>query len=135
MQPVDPRLFLYELYRAVPKGRCRCGFFQGPGVYGPRFTLLSASRPTKGGCMRLPALTLITAFTLTGTAAFAQSPGNGAGATAGGSSASGGDAASATTTGSSMNGSTTGNNGPSVGLSPANDPDAGPPSNAVGNTV
>ena len=85
--------------------------------------------------MRLPALTLITAFTLTGTAAFAQSPGNAAGATAGGSSASGGDAASATTTGSSMNGSTTGNNGPSVGLSPANDPDAGPPSNAVGNTV
>jgi hypothetical protein len=34
-----------------------------------------------------------------------------------------------------MNGSTTGNNGPSVGLSPANDPNLGPPSNAAGNTT
>jgi hypothetical protein len=31
-----------------------------------------------------------------------------------------------------MNPSTTGNNGPSQGMSPANDPNAGPPSNAVG---
>jgi hypothetical protein len=31
-----------------------------------------------------------------------------------------------------MNGSTTGNNGPSQGLSPANSPNAGPASNAVG---
>jgi hypothetical protein len=31
-----------------------------------------------------------------------------------------------------MNGSTTGNNGPSQGLSPANEPNAGPPSNAAG---
>jgi hypothetical protein len=84
--------------------------------------------------MRLATLALITAVTLSGTAAFAQSPGNGAGATAGGSSASGGDAASSTTTGNSMNGSTTGNNGPSEGLSPANDPNLGPPSNAAGNT-
>ena len=80
-------------------------------------------------------LALMTALTLSGTAAFGQSPGNSAGATAGGSSASGGEAASATTTGSSMNGSTTGNNGPSEGLSPANDPNLGPPSNAVGDTV
>ena len=33
-----------------------------------------------------------------------------------------------------MNGSTTGNNGPSEGLSPANSPNAGPPSNAAGTT-
>ena len=31
-----------------------------------------------------------------------------------------------------MNGSTTGNNGPSVGLSPGNSVNNGPPSNAVG---
>src|SRR3954454_22359725 len=84
--------------------------------------------------MKLKTATLATALSLCMTAAYSQSPGNGAGATAGGSSASGGQAASSTTTGSSLNGSTTGNNGPSEGLSPANSPNAGPPSNAVGTT-
>jgi|SRR3954451_5721880 len=84
--------------------------------------------------MKLKTVTLATALLLCATAAYSQSPGNGAGATAGGSSASGGEAASSTTTGSSLNGSTTGNNGPSEGLSPANSPNAGPPSNAIGTT-
>jgi hypothetical protein len=84
--------------------------------------------------MKLKTVALAAALSLGLTTAYAQSPGNSAGATAGGSSASGGMAASSTTTGSSMNGSTTGNNGPSQGLSPANDPNAGPPSNAVGTT-
>src|SRR3954462_539210 len=88
----------------------------------------------KGLRMKLKILTLASALMLCATAAFSQSPGNSAGATAGGSSASGGQAASSTTTGSSMNGSTTGNNGPSEGLSPANDPNAGPASNAGGTT-
>jgi hypothetical protein len=81
--------------------------------------------------MKLTALTF--AFAIIGTAAIAQTPGTGAGSTAGGSSAAGGPAASSTTSGSSMNGSTTGNNGPSEGLSPANSTRNGPPSNAVGN--
>src|SRR3954451_13223302 len=84
--------------------------------------------------MKLKTATLAAALSLCMTAAYSQSPGNGAGATAGGSSASGGQAASSTTTGSSLNGSTMGNNGPSEGLSPANSPNAGPPSNAVGTT-
>src|SRR3982751_657971 len=82
--------------------------------------------------MRTATLAFASALLLTTTPAFSQSPGNSAGATAGGSSASGGDAASSTTTGSSQNGSTTGNNGPTVGLSPANRSDAGPASNAIG---
>ena len=84
--------------------------------------------------MNVKTIFLASALLLSATAAFSQSPGNGAGATAGGSSASGGQAASSTTTGSSLNGSTTGNNGPSEGLSPANSPNAGPASNAVGTT-
>src|SRR3954470_24860766 len=88
----------------------------------------------KGRYMKLNTMTLATALMLCATAAYSQSPGNSAGATAGGSSASGGPAASSTTTGASMNGSTTGNNGPSEGLSPANSPNAGPVSNAVGTT-
>src|SRR3954453_9150987 len=84
--------------------------------------------------MKLKTVTLGTALLLCATAAYSQSPGNGAGATAGGSSASGGEAASSATTGSSLNGSTTGNNGPSEGLSPANSPNAGPPSNSIGTT-
>src|SRR3954449_9015812 len=88
----------------------------------------------KGPRMNFKTITLASALLLSATAAFSQSPGNGAGATAGGSSASGGPAASSTTTGASMNGSTTGNNGPSEGLSPANSPNAGPVSNAVGTT-
>src|SRR5436190_18049998 len=86
----------------------------------------------KGPLMNVKTISLASALLLSATAAFSQSPGNGAGATAGGSSASGGQAASSTTTGSSLNGSTMGNNGPSEGLSPANSPNAGPPSNAVG---
>jgi hypothetical protein len=82
--------------------------------------------------MKLKSLTLASILVLFGSMAYAQSGGSGAGSSAGGSSASGGQAASSTTTGSSMNGSTTGNNGPSQGLSSANDPNAGPPSNAVG---
>src|SRR3954467_14452829 len=89
----------------------------------------------KGLRMKLKILTLASALMLCATAAFSQSPGNSAGATAGGSSASGGPAASSTTTGSSLNGSTTGNNGPSEGLSPANRTDMGQPSNAVGSTT
>src|SRR3954469_1012626 len=88
----------------------------------------------KGPRMNFKTITLASALLLSATAAFSQSPGNSAGATAGGSSASGGEAASSTTTGASLNGSTTGNNGPSEGLSPANSPNAGPPSNAVGTT-
>src|SRR3982750_2316419 len=89
----------------------------------------------KGVRMKLHAITLASALLLS-TAAFAQSPGNGAGATAGGSSAAGGQAASSTTTGSSLNGSTTGNNGPSEGLSPGNSTNLGtPPSNAVGSSA
>src|SRR3954451_12296777 len=89
----------------------------------------------KGPRMNLKTIALASALLLSATTAFSQSPGNAAGATAGGSSASGGQAASSTTTGSSLNGSTTGNNGPSEGLSPANSPNAGPPSNAVGTTA
>jgi hypothetical protein len=81
--------------------------------------------------MKLTAMMVAVTIALSGSA-FAQSPGSGAGASAGGSSASGGQAASSTTTGSSLNGSTTGNNGPSQGVSPANDPNAGPASNAAG---
>ena len=55
--------------------------------------------------MKLKTATLAGTLSLCLTAAYAQSPGNGAGATAGGSSASGGQAASSTTTGSSLNGS------------------------------
>jgi len=81
--------------------------------------------------------TLIVSLALLATpaAALAQSAGTGAGATAGGSSASGGPAASSTTTGSSLNGSTTGNNGRSEGLSPSNSTDIGPGSNAVGGSA
>jgi hypothetical protein len=60
----------------------------------------------KEKCRRPTTVVIFTVlFTLSG-AAYAQSPGSSAGATAGGSSASGGDNASSTTVGSSMNGST-----------------------------
>jgi hypothetical protein len=85
--------------------------------------------------MKLTSMLALAMF-FVASAALAQSPGTGAGSTAGGSSAAGGQAASSTTTGSSLNGSTTGNNGPSEGLSPGNSTNLGtPPSNAVGSSA
>jgi hypothetical protein len=81
--------------------------------------------------MKLKTITLASILLLSGSLAYAQSGGSGAGSSAGGSSTSGGQAASSTTTGNSMNGSTTGNNGPSEGPSSANgNASSGPPSNA-----
>ena|ERR1700712_1389548 len=87
--------------------------------------------------MRVKKTIVVSGFIMAlATSVYAQSPGTGSGASAGGSSASGGPAASSTTTGSSMNGSTTGNNGPSEGLSPLNSTNTGRPgSNAVGSSA
>jgi hypothetical protein len=66
--------------------------------------------------MEIKTLNPSSSIALCGTCALAHHS-TAAGSDAGLSSASGGDAASSMTTGRSINGSTTGNNGPSVGLS------------------